>query len=402
MRGTTKRGRYGDGGGLYLQVAKGGTAAWVFQFQRNGVARSMGLGAARSVPLALARELAAQARQQLARGLDPLDARKVAVQDQRAARARLMTFRQCAEEYHRENLTRWRNDKHRAEWMSTLQRYAFPVLGHLSVDAIDSSLVHKVLHPLVTGKPVTAARLRGRIETVLNRAKANGGRSGENPATKAIVLHMLPLKSEKANVTHQPALPFAKLPALMPHLRATPGKAARLLEVIILTGMRTDAVRLARFEEFDLAAGVWIIPAARMKGLQRDHRIPLGPRAVEFVRGLRAATDGELLFGGARDRNRPMGKNEVRKILPKLLNAIGHGEHAVAHGFRSCLKDWAHETRDYPAEVVEQALGHRIRSSVERAYRRGDLFDRRKLLMADWEAYCDGAETNKVVASAEP
>jgi integrase len=197
----------------------------------------------------------------------------------------------------------------------------------------------------------------------------------------------MPMQSEKANVVHQPALPFAKVPALMQALRATPGKAARLLELLVLTATRTDAARSARLAEFDLAAGLWTVPANRMKALKRDHRIPLGPRAVEIVRELRAGADGELLFSGA--SGRPIGRNEAAKVLSKLLKAIG-SEHAVPHGFRSCLKDWAHECRDYSGEITEEALGHRVKSSVERAYRRGDLFERRRVLMIDWENFCSG------------
>ena len=219
---SSQHGRYSDGGGLYLQVARGGTKAWLFTFGRNGTRRTMGLGSVRSVPLSLARELAAQAREQVARGLDPIDARKVASLEARAARARLMTFRECAEEYHAANLTRWTNEKHRREWISVLRRFAFPAIGHLSVDVIDSGLVHKVLQPLVTAKAVTAARLRGRIEVVLDYAKAAGRRTGDNPADKALISHMLPMKSEKASVTHQPALPYAKLPALMRHCAPRP------------------------------------------------------------------------------------------------------------------------------------------------------------------------------------
>jgi integrase len=302
-----------------------------------------------------------------------------------------MTFKACAEEYHAANATRWTNAKHRNEWLSTLRRFAFPVIGHLSVDMIDSAHVQKVLAPLVIDKLITAARLRGRIETVLDYAKAAGRRSGENPADKAIIAHMLPLRSEKSAVTHQPALPFAKLPELMSILRTIPGKPARMLELLILTGMRSEAVRWARFDEFDLAAAVWTIPQGRMKALDRDQRIPLGPRAVEMVRELHADNEGNLVFAGSDDA-RPIGRNEVGKLLPRLLSAIGHNGHAVAHGFRSAFKDWVHEMRDYPAEVIEQALGHRIKSSVERAYRRGDLFDRRRRLMLDWEGYCNGRE----------
>jgi integrase len=396
VRSVSERGRYSDGGNLQLQIAKGGTKAWVFAYQRYGVVRSMGLGSARAVPLTLARELAARAREQLARGIDPIDARKEAVLAQRAARAKAMTFRACADEYHAANAMRWRNAKHRNEWLSTLRRFAYPVIGHLAVHTIDSAHVQKVLTPLVTEKPVTAARLRGRIETVLDYAKAAGRRSGDNPADKAIIGHMLPLRSEKSAVTHQPALPFTKLPALMSVLRATPGKPARMLELLILTGMRSEAVRWARFDEFALAAAVWTIPQGRMKALDRDQRIPLGLRAVEIVRELRVSGDSELVFGGA-GGDRPIGRNEAGKLLPQLLKAIGHNDHAVAHGFRSAFKDWVHEMRDYPAEVIEQALGHRIKSSVERAYRRGDLFDRRKLLMLDWEQYCNGCEASSEV-----
>jgi integrase len=393
VRGVSKRGRYADGGNLFLQVAKGGTKAWVFLYARNGVSRAMGLGSARVVSLALARELATQAREQLARGIDPVDARKAAALAQSAARAKLTTFQKCAEEYHAANASRWSNDKHRREWLSTLSRFAFPVLGHLSVNAIDSSLVYRVLLPLVTATPVTAARVRGRIETVLDYAKAAGQRDGDNPANKAIIAHMLPLRSEKSAVTHQPALPFVKVPAFMTALRARSGTSARLLELIVLTGMRHDAVRLARFDEFNLTECVWTVPQARMKLLRRDHRISLAPRAVEIVRQLRTETHGPFVFGGTRPRS----KNGVTKLLPRLLKAIGHNEHAVAHGFRSVLKDWCHECCDFPSEVVEQVLGHRIKSSVERAYRRGDLFERRKRVMLDWECYCAGEKTTSEV-----
>jgi integrase len=166
--------------------------------------------------------------------------------------------------------------------------------------------------------------------------------------------------------------------------------------LLILTGMRSEAVRWARFEEFDLAASVWTTPQRRMKVLDRDQRIPLGPRAVEIVRDLCDNNDSNLVFAAV-SGDRPIGRNEAAKLLPQLLKAIGYNVHVVAHGFRSAFKDWVHETRDYPAEVIEQALGHRIKSSVERAYRRGDLFDRRRLLMLDWESYCNGGEASSEV-----
>jgi integrase len=389
VRGANRRGRYSDGGGLYLQVANGGKV-WVFQYQRHGRSRAMGLGSIRAVPLALARELAARYREDLARGLDPIDLRKATGLAAKAERAKLATFKQCAEDYFAANETKWRNAKHRKDWQGSLARFAYPVFGHLAVAAIDSGLVVKALTPLIADKPVTAARLRGRIENVLDFARAAGRRDGDNPADKTVIGHMLPLKSEKAGVQHQPALPFDKLPQFMKKLRAVPGTPARLLELIILSGMRLDAVRLALAGEFDLAAAVpvWTVPASRMKNLGRDHRIPLVGRALAVVRELATgkAPDAPLFGNG-----KPIGKNAIGKtVLPDLLNAIGHANPVVVHGFRSCLKDWTHETTTFAHEVIEQALGHRIKSSVERSYRRGDLFERRRELMAAWDRYCSG------------
>jgi integrase len=357
----------------------------------------MGLGSARSVSLALARELRDDCHVTLARGLDPIEARKTAALAARAEHAKQMTFRQCVEDYLAVNASKWRNAKHRKEWLATLTRYAYPVFGNLSVAAIDSGLVFKVLKPLVSDKPVTASRLRGRIETVLDFARAVGRRDGDNPADKVVIGHLLPLRSEKAGVRHQPALPFAKLPAFMTELRKMQGLPARLLELIVLTGMRLDAARVARCAEFDLGAAVpvWVIPQSRMKNLGRDQRVPLVGRALAIARELTAGRDPEAAVFG---NSKPISPNAIRKsVLPKLLKAIGHEAPAVTHGFRSCLKDWCHETTSFPHELVEQALGHRIKSTVERSYRRGDLFERRRALMAAWDRYCTGEAVAEVI-----
>ena len=394
VRNVRHRGRWSDGGGLYLQCVNGG-ASWVFIYQRSGRGRAMGLGNVRSVSLAVARELAAECRVILARGLDPIDTRKARALAAQAERAKHMTFRQCAEEYLAINERKWRNAKHRKDWRASLVRYAYPAFGNLSVAAIDSGLVFKVLAPLVTKKPVTASRVRGRIETVLDFAKASGRRDGDNPANKTVMAHLLPLRSEKAGVRHQPALPFAKLPALMAQLRKMDGLPARLLELIILTGMRLDAVRPARCMEFDLENAVWVIPAARMKNLGRDQRVPLTGRALAIARALTEGRDPDAPMFGIR---KPIGHNAIQKsVLPRLLNAIGHEAPAVTHGFRSCLKDWCHETTSFPHDVVEQALGHRIKSTVERSYRRGDLFERRRALMAAWDRFCNGEGVAEVI-----
>jgi integrase len=396
VRSVHREGRYSDGGNLYLQVANGGKS-WVFQYQRHGRQRDMGLGSARSVSVALARELRDDCHLKLARGLDPIEARNHAALAARAERAKQMTFRQCADDFFAVNASKWRNAKHRQEWLASLTRYAYPVFGNLSVAAIDTGLVFKVLKPLVADKPVTASRLRGRIETVLDFASAAGRREGDNPADKAVISHLLPLRSEKASVRHQPALPFAKVPDFMRELRKMQGPPARLLELIILTGMRLDAVRTARCGEFDLGAAVpmWVIPEARMKNLGRDQRVPLVGRTLTIAWELTAGRSPDAFVFGDR---KPVGHNAIRKsILPKLLQAIRHETKAVTHGFRSCLKDWCHETTTFPHELVEQALGHRIKSTVERSYRRGDLFNRRRDLMAAWDRFCNGEAGAEVI-----
>src|SRR6516225_4920118 len=364
VRNVRREGRFSDGGNLYLQVTNGGKS-WIFQYQRHGRHRDMGLGSVRSVSLALARQLRDDCHEKLARGLDPIEARNSAVLAARAEQAKQMTFRQCAEDYLEVNASKWRNAKHRKQWAATLTRYVYPVFGNLSVAAIDSGLVFEALKPLV--------------------------------ADKAIISHLLPLRPEKAGVRHQPALPFAKVPAFMTELRKMQGLPARLLELIILSGMRLDAVRPARCAEFDLSAGmpVWVIPESRMKNLGRDHRVPLVGRALVIAQELTAGRNPKAPVYGI---HRPINPNAIRKsVLPKLLKAIGHEARATTHGFRSCLKDWCHETTSFPHEVVEQALGHRIKSTVERSYRRGDLFERRRALMAAWDRYCSGEGAAEVI-----
>jgi integrase len=257
--------------------------------------------------------------------------------------------------------------------------------------------VFKALKPLVADKPVTASRVRGRIETVLDFARAAGRRNGDNPADKAVIGHLLPLRSEKAGVKHQPALPFAKLPALMTELCKMQGLPARLLEVIILSGMRLDAVRPARGAEFDLAAAVpvWVIPQSRMKNLGRDQRVPLVGRALAIARELTAGRDPEApVFGN----DKPIGPNAIRKsVLPKVLKSIGHEAPAVTHGFRSCMKDWCHESTGFPNEVIEQALGASHQEHGRTQLPAGRLFERRRALMAAWDRYCNGEEVAEVI-----
>jgi integrase len=319
----------------------------------------------------------------------PRDARKAAVVAQQVARAKLITFKQCAEEFHTTNQTRWGNQKHRDEWISAMRRFAYPILGNLSVDAIDSGHVCDAVAPVLTaGKHVTAARLRGRIEVVLDYAIAKGRRTAANPATKDVICHILPLPAEKDGVTHQPAVPLKQLPTLMRTLRTTHGKHARLLEMVALSVMRIEAVRQARLDEFDLDERVWTIPKGKpgMKRFGRDHRVPLTDRMVEIVRDLQAQSEGPFVFGG----RHAIRVEPARELLAKLLKSMGY-DHAVPHGLRAALKSWATATRSYPTEVVELVLAHTIKSQVAAAYQRDDLLDKWRILMADWERHCYGA-----------
>jgi integrase len=233
---------------------------------------------------------------------------------------------------------------------------------------------------------------------VLDFAKAAKRRDGDNPASKDVLVHLLPsLKTGKADVVHQPALPFALLPDFMRELRQLPAEPpVRLMELIVLCGLRLNAARFARCHEFDLKNAVWTVPKTRMKQLGRDHRIPLVGRALELARELTEGRDPQAFVFGAKT---PCAESLLgQEVLPQALKAIDYDGAVTVHGFRSCLKDWCHEKTSFPQEVVEQALAHKIKSEVERAYRRGDLFDKRRDLMIAWDRYCNREPTAEVIA----
>jgi integrase len=377
-------GRYADGGGLYLQVAAGGTKAWLFRYMRDGEARAMGLGPIDIVPLADAREKARECRRQLLDGADPIAARRDERQRKRAEAARGITFEECAEKYIAANKSGWRNAKHAEQWKSTLETYAYPVFGKLDVAAVDTVLVLKAIEPIWSTKTETAGRVRGRIESVLDWAKARKHRQGENPAQwKGHLDKLLPARSKVARVKHHPALPFAEISAFMADLRGRDGISPRALEFTILTAVRTNETIGARWSEIDLRARTWTVPAERMKG-EREHKVPLSARAVAILADLpREAHGSDFVFigdvAGAHLSNMAM--------LTLLQNRMGHPDITV-HGFRSTFRDWAAERTNYPNHVVEMALGHAIEDEVEAAYRRGDLFEKRRRLMNAWAEFC--------------
>jgi integrase len=381
-------GRYGDGGGLVLQVSKWGTKAWLFRYEREGRERQMGLGPLGTISLAEARGRAAEARKLLLDGLDPLAVRQDRRQAAQLAAARRTTFRDCAEKYVTAQEAGWRNEKHRAQWRATLARYAYPVIGELPVASVDTSLIIKILEPIWTIKTETASRLRGRIEKVLDWAKVRGFRQGENPARwQGHLDHLLPKKTKIAAVKHHPALPYSEIPAFMAELRARDGISARALEYAILTAARTGAVIGALWTEVDLASKVWTVPPQRagtkITGEDpKPRRVPLSDRALEILRSVPRENGNLHVFIGGK-AGEPLSNMAMLELMREMRPGF------VPHGFRSTFKDWCSETTNYPNEVSEAALWHVVADDVEAAYRRGDLFEKHRRLMNDWARYCN-------------
>jgi integrase len=341
----------------------------------------MGLGPIHDVTLAEAREKAAAARKLRLEGIDPLEHKRARVAAQQAAEARAMTFQQCAEGFIRDNGREWTNAKHALEWRSTLARYVYPVIGSLSVQAIDTPLVLKVVKPIWERVPTTAKRVLGRIESVLGWATVHHYRQGDNPAAwSGLIEHALPavVRGE-----HHAALPFAEMPTFMARLREDGSVGSACLQFIILTAARMGEAINATWSEVSVAEQVWVIPAARMKG-GREHRVPLSNAAVMVLEAMQAIKHSNYIFPGART-GRPIGEDSVWRRLTKN---IAGDEAITVHGMRSAFRDWASERTNFPREVAEMALAHAIPNAVEAAYRRGDLFVKRAKLMQSWADFC--------------
>ncbi len=375
-------GYYGDGAGLYLQVSKSLTKSWIFRFTFNGKQREMGLGALHTITLAEARDKAKQCRSKLLDGTDPLEARNAAKLSDALERAKAMTFDDCAKAYIAAHRGSWKNAKHAAQWESTLATYASPVIGALPVAAVSTAMVVKVLQPIWQEKTETATRLRGRIESILDWATVSHFRIGENPARWRGHLDNLLADPGKMNkVVHHAALPWQEIGAFMIELKGREGIAARAVEFAILTATRSGEVRGAVWSEFDLDAAMWVIPAERMKA-GREHRVPLSTSALALLRA--APHVEEFVFPGMR------AKTQLSDMsLTAVLRRMGRKEITV-HGFRSTFRDWCAESvgNSFPREVCEHALAHSLPDKVEAAYRRGDLIEKRKVLMQVWGDYC--------------
>lgn len=370
--------------GLGLNVTQTGSRSWVLRYQVAGIRKDMGLGGYPDVPLALAREQARAARLKLSQGIDPLLAARSARRQMIAELGAAVTFSTAAKELIALKEPTCKSAKHIQQWRTTIAKYAEPKLGKLAVKDIDQNDVLEVLEPIWKVTPETASRLRGRIEAILDWAIAKGYRTESNPARwKGLLDKLLPSRGQFARVEHHPALPYTELPAFMHRLSGVSGMGARALEFAILTGCRSGEVRGATWEEVNFEQAMWVVPASRTK-TKREHRVPLSEQTLALLRRLKETSFCSYVFASSRS-SQSSGAQLSDMTLSAVLRRMKVD--AVPHGFRSTFRDWLAEKTDYPNEVAEQALAHVIPSKVEAAYRRGDLFEKRKPLMQDWANY---------------
>jgi integrase len=389
------RGLYGDGRGLYLRVGKTPQAkSWVLRYMVDGQTHEMGLGGAADFTLKEARERARKYRQMLVDGVDPLAERRRELAGRRTAAAKGMTFRQCAEAYIKAKSSEWKNARHAAQWPATLEAYVYPVIGALPVQAIDTALVMKALAPIWQEKPETSSRVRGRVENVLDWAATAGYRTGDNPARwRGHLENLLPKVAKAAAAArrgngrgeHHAALPYAELPAFMASLRQQKGIGALALEFAILTVGRTGEVIGARWDEFNMTERLWTVPGDRMKA-GKEHRVALGERALAIIEAMAKIRQGAcaFVFPGRRRGGQRLGST----AMIETLHRVRPGGGLTVHGFRSSFADWCAAKTSFASEVREMALAHTVGNKVERAYRRDDLFEKRRQLAEAWSKFC--------------
>lgn len=382
---TAGLGKYEDGGGLRLVVSKAGAKKWVLRFTIDGKRREMGLGSYPDVGLSDARAKATVHRKQASAGIDPIEARRTEPE-------KTPTFTTCAARYIRAHRHGWKNAKHSRQWVRTLKTYVRPVIGSKRVDAVATEDILKILSSIWTTKTETAKRVQGRIENILDYAAAHKYCDPINPARwRGHLDKLLPKPSRMKKVTHHPAMPHTEVPAFMAELSSNDSISALALRFLILTATRTTEVLQAQWTEIDLEAAVWTIPAERMKA-RREHRVPLSDAVITILEALPRIDGNPHLFPGAR-HGRPLSN----MALLQLMRGVGYGVDGnrgdyVPHGFRSSFRDWSGEVSSFPRDVAEMALAHVIENKVEAAYRRGDLFAKRRKMMREWADYVNKQE----------
>jgi integrase len=383
IKTTKTAARLADGLGLYLIVEGEFSKNWVFEYQFNGKRRYMGLGSALDVSLADAREKRNEYRKLKASGVDPLLQKRAARAAQVLENAKAVTFKEAATRYMDANRVGW-DEQHAQQWQSTLEMHAYPTLGDLSVQSVDKALVLAVLEPIWTSANVTATRLRGRIETVLDWAKAMDMREGENPARwRGHLDKILPAPKKVRRVKSFASMPWKQVPAFIAELRAQSDVvAAAALELLILTAVRKGEALDAQWNEIDINQAVWTVPADRMKK-RIEHRVPLSRAAIDVLTRMQKKQINEFVFPATIRGT----KRISDAVLGRLMETMGRDD-AVPHGFRSSFRTWAGEKTSFAREVIEKALAHTVGDETERAYDRGDLFDKRRKLMMAWADYC--------------
>ncbi|WP_374524784.1 tyrosine-type recombinase/integrase [Sphingopyxis sp.] len=377
----------GEVPGLALQVLPTGARTWILRLTVGNRRRDMGLGGFPEISLADARAMARQARQRVREGFDPIEERRALRQSLRDAQANRMTFKEAAEAYVSSKRDGWKSDKHAAQWSATLKNYAYPEIGEKPIAEIELPEILKVLEPIWSEKPETASRLRGRMENVLDWAKTRGHREGLNPARWRGHLDNQLAKPGKLKEAknrrlgkdgHFAAMPIYDAYDFLKRLRGAGGMAARALEFAILTASRSGEVRGARWSEIDIKAGIWTVPASRMKA-GKQHRVLLPKPAIELLNALPRLADTDLVFWA------PRGGQLSDMSLLAVMRRMG--EDATPHGFRSTFRDWVSELTNYPGDMAEMALAHTISDKVEAAYRRGDMVQKRRRMMDHWAAF---------------
>jgi integrase len=394
-----------DGGGLYLQVTAGKdegqvNKSWLFRFAMAGRERQMGLGSLSTIGLGEAREAAQRCRQVVREGKDPIEARDATRAAQKVTKAKSVTFDWCSTAYMAAHESGWRNAKHRQQWKNTLTSYAGPVIGKLPVEDVDTGMVMQILQPIWTTKNETASRLRGRIEVILDWAKVNGHRSGENPARwRGHLDHLLAARRKVRKGKHHPALPYEQIPEFIAELRAQEGLAAKALEFTILTAARSGETRGTPWQgEIDTAGKLWTVPPHRMKG-ERKHEVPLTAPALAVIEHMWSVRESDFVFPGEKSDEplsdmaltevvRRMNAARQKAGLPLWTDPEQGNREVVPHGFRSSFRDWVAEKTNFPDSVAEAALAHAKGDKVEGAYQRGTMLERRRKLMDAWARYC--------------
>ncbi|WP_373278620.1 tyrosine-type recombinase/integrase [Castellaniella caeni] len=375
-----KPGQYPDGGGLYFQISRSGSRSWIFRFTLSGRTREMGVGSLSVVSLAEARAEAARCRALLKEKIDPIEARNAARKMGQAASSRL--FEVAAADYIKTHRPGWKNAKHIQQWENTLATYAGPVIGKMDVRDVGTDEVKRILTPIWISKRETASRVRGRIESILDAEKAQGRRSGENPARwRGHLSLILPNQKRKKKIKHHPALPWDEVPEFMMALAKRSGQAARMLELLILTAVRTQEIRFCRPDEFDMRRKVWTVPGDRMK-MEMPLRVPLSDRALGLARDAIESQRYGWVFPGGRK-----GKPFSNMAMLAVLERMGYG-HITVHGFRSTFAGWATESAGYADELADKALAHVVGDDTKQAYFRGDRLEKRRDLMQAWATYC--------------